>query len=646
MSTIPTQNPVPSEAARDLKFNSGKIDEFVTSNNHFYTDRFGKKHYTIDGINYLSKQAMQNYGYITKKSFESGNTIINPNDVLLWESNGEYYRWDGELPKVVSAGSTPESAGGVSEGKWVSVGDSSLRNQLSSNGGSALIGDVHFDNIANAINTIRPFSGNIFDIFIVYGQSNAVGYAPEAGKKDYPDNLNQQKCLFWDYREKKLKPLIREMPYSSGDVSTGHAWASFANKYTSLTGRGCVIIPCAKGGMPIVQLMKGVNTVYYNSMIESYTSCVEFMMANSLDIGKKSILWHQGETDQKNKNAREWYLKRINILIDDIISDIGIDKFYIHRVGNPQSREEVSWMDIQLAQDDICAIKDVAIMAFKGCGAFTKENGLLSVGDGVHYTQFGYNLMGDQSARVVSDDLFNKTTQSEININEYGSLFLPQDQRWVKVSGTARYDNGWKLMGLDNDFGANEIRLSGIRDIKIDNEKISFQLAYNPTDILEMSVEINHLGKVFKIDPSVYFRRVTSGNGYTTSWIDVRLLQDLDFFCDANGVITRYPDNSSPSEFISSQVSAVKESNYVVIKHPNRQYGFPSIQPYGRDSASEFTRVSIGKISNKSSAFSFHSGDSYTLAMVSLPSCEVNPLLTSIQTLQINVSAVIAERRR
>lgn len=130
MATIPTQNAVPSEAPRDLKFNSGKVDEFITSNNHFYVDRFGKKHYTIEGINYLSKQAMLNYGYITKRSFESGNTIINPNDVLLWESNGEYYRWDGKLPKVVSAGSTPESAGGVGMGAWVSVGDATLGSQV------------------------------------------------------------------------------------------------------------------------------------------------------------------------------------------------------------------------------------------------------------------------------------------------------------------------------------------------------------------------------------------------------------------------------------------------------------------------------------------------------------------------------------
>ncbi|QPN89171.1 glycerophosphodiester phosphodiesterase family protein [Proteus vulgaris] len=139
MSTIPTQNQVPSEAASDLKYNSGKVDEFITSNNHFYVDRFGKKHYTIEGINYLSKQAMLNYGYITKRSFESGNTIINPNDVLLWESNGEYYRWDGKLPKVVSAGSTPELAGGIGDGKWKGVGDATLRTELASNKGASII---------------------------------------------------------------------------------------------------------------------------------------------------------------------------------------------------------------------------------------------------------------------------------------------------------------------------------------------------------------------------------------------------------------------------------------------------------------------------------------------------------------------------
>ncbi len=41
MATTPTNLPVPSESPRDLKFNAGKIDEFVTSFALSYIDRFG-----------------------------------------------------------------------------------------------------------------------------------------------------------------------------------------------------------------------------------------------------------------------------------------------------------------------------------------------------------------------------------------------------------------------------------------------------------------------------------------------------------------------------------------------------------------------------------------------------------------------------
>lgn len=131
MATTPTNLPVPSESPRDLKFNAGKIDEFVTSSELSYTDRFGNKHYTIEGISQLSKEAMTSFGYITMDSFEDGNTLTLPNQVLRLEATGEYYRWDGAFPKVVPAASTPESTGGIGAGKWLSVGDATLRGQIS-----------------------------------------------------------------------------------------------------------------------------------------------------------------------------------------------------------------------------------------------------------------------------------------------------------------------------------------------------------------------------------------------------------------------------------------------------------------------------------------------------------------------------------
>lgn len=141
MATTPTNNPVPSESPADLKYNAGKIDEFATSMGWTYTDRFGNKHYTIEGLRWLAQQAISQFGYITLDSFEDGNTLTLPNQVLRLEATGEYYRWDGPFPKVVSPDSTPESTGGIGSGAWLSVGDASLRTQLGNTDGFRLLGE-------------------------------------------------------------------------------------------------------------------------------------------------------------------------------------------------------------------------------------------------------------------------------------------------------------------------------------------------------------------------------------------------------------------------------------------------------------------------------------------------------------------------
>lgn len=150
MATTPTQNSVPSESPRDLKFNAGKIDEFVTSLALLYIDRFGKQHYTIEGIKQLAFQAIAAFGYITMDSFEDGATLTLPNQVLRWKSNGEYYRWDGVFPKTVAASSTPASTGGIAKGAWVAVGANAVTDMAKRAGAVA-------DGIQDAINTSQPW---------------------------------------------------------------------------------------------------------------------------------------------------------------------------------------------------------------------------------------------------------------------------------------------------------------------------------------------------------------------------------------------------------------------------------------------------------------------------------------------------------
>ncbi|WP_052194030.1 hypothetical protein [Enterobacter asburiae] len=143
MATQPTQDAVPSESPRDLKFNAGKIDEFVTSFTQQYLDRFGNAHYTIEGLKQLVLQQIYNLGWSLEGSFQDGGTVTSAGDLLQDESTNIWYRWDDleTLPKTVPAGSTPASAGGVGEGKWQPVDVSDvLRKQLAQDDGMKLIG--------------------------------------------------------------------------------------------------------------------------------------------------------------------------------------------------------------------------------------------------------------------------------------------------------------------------------------------------------------------------------------------------------------------------------------------------------------------------------------------------------------------------
>lgn len=106
----------------------------------------------------LGELAVSREEYVTLSgSFDTGVTVNTKNELVVF-TDGKY-RWDGELPKIVPAGSTPETAGGIGLGKWISVGDASLRSDLATGGKASLVG-YKDSNVAaeldslNSINTV------------------------------------------------------------------------------------------------------------------------------------------------------------------------------------------------------------------------------------------------------------------------------------------------------------------------------------------------------------------------------------------------------------------------------------------------------------------------------------------------------------
>lgn len=144
MTTYNTGNPIGSTDPRDLYDNAQNYDFALNSlTEAIWLDRFGVGRRTWYGLEVMVADAAASYGIITLSgvSFTTGATV-NLNEALLNSANNTYYKWTGSFPvggKIVPPSSTPESTGGIGPGKWLSVGDTSLRNELASPGGVDLV---------------------------------------------------------------------------------------------------------------------------------------------------------------------------------------------------------------------------------------------------------------------------------------------------------------------------------------------------------------------------------------------------------------------------------------------------------------------------------------------------------------------------
>ncbi|HHP2703195.1 TPA: hypothetical protein ACR8U9_003982, partial [Citrobacter freundii] len=146
MTTYNTGNLLGSSAAKDLYDNAQNFDHLSNDqSNELWPDRFGNPRLTWHGMEIRYQEKLASMGWTLIDSFQDGANLTREDEALRWkipDGNGEYYRWDGALPKDVPSGSTPDSTGGIGQGAWVGIGDASLRTDLAStsNGkGSSLI---------------------------------------------------------------------------------------------------------------------------------------------------------------------------------------------------------------------------------------------------------------------------------------------------------------------------------------------------------------------------------------------------------------------------------------------------------------------------------------------------------------------------
>lgn len=182
----------------------------------------------------LGELAVTREEYVTLPgSFETGVTVNAKNELVVF-TNGKY-RWDGELPKTVPSGSTPESTGDIGLGAWASVGDATLRSELSSNSGSSLSSHSNGLSVAENLNNLLAKSQ-----FVTPEQF----YSNHPGETDWAVMINEA----YAYARSNNKSVLLANDYNISSsvihydglnvLCTGRIIASPSGNYTFTTAQG------------------------------------------------------------------------------------------------------------------------------------------------------------------------------------------------------------------------------------------------------------------------------------------------------------------------------------------------------------------------------------------------------------------------
>lgn len=85
-------------------------------------------------------------------SFEEGASVTLKTQVVWQQATGKIFGWFQDGVKTISAGTTPETTGGIGTGAWVDRTDVTLMSELSANTGAALVGKSSGGTVQDLIN--------------------------------------------------------------------------------------------------------------------------------------------------------------------------------------------------------------------------------------------------------------------------------------------------------------------------------------------------------------------------------------------------------------------------------------------------------------------------------------------------------------
>ncbi|MEM6650114.1 MAG: DUF2793 domain-containing protein [Pseudomonadota bacterium] len=244
------------------------------------------------------------------------------------------------------------------------------------------------------------------DLVLALGQSNMQGVG----------NAAQSPILLggvgYHFNNQSAYEVMRD---PVGDANTGGCLPSFAARWHQQTGRTVLAIEAAEGGsalLPAAQSGNGnwdkISGSLYGSATTAANAAIAAVQTDTIfTLTGQYVLWGQGERDSQALHSGTAGVSQANYetalqnLITNLEVDLsgGLDGFFIFETGARDdaaaAAEEPSWAAIRAAQNNVASSIAKAHMVFTNAKNFPSQG---KMSDALHYTQTGYNEMGDVGA--------------------------------------------------------------------------------------------------------------------------------------------------------------------------------------------------------------------------------------------------------
>ena len=252
---------------------------------------------------------------------------------------------------------------------------------------------------------------SVGDVFVIAGQSNAVGYG-RGTYENIPDMRihNFRLSDEWAIASHPLNDLDGYKGSIARDLGEYSQHITMAKKLITHTGVPVAFIPCAVGGTEIARWNKRYKGDLYEDMIRR---------VKKAGLKISGLFWCQGSSDANSEEKSLRYYNALRELISDFREDVGEAalKVFIYQINRCMcvgAENDEYWNRIRDAHRRL-AYEDENIFTVASFGAELME-------DKIHNSPSGCDLIGERMAATVLSKLYGFSCSCNTPIAESASL--------------------------------------------------------------------------------------------------------------------------------------------------------------------------------------------------------------------------------